>query len=184
MFHAERWVFNVESFEYIWSMVEEWRPIVGWEKTYDVSNLGNVRSIGNYTWRITRKQLLDQYGYPCINLCSKGKKKRMYIHRLVALTFIPNPEGKKQVNHKDGNKLNNGADNLEWVTNAENQLHAYRELGKKGNQVRFSGTVIVNGVEYGSIHKAAKATNTNYNTIVRRCFNSKNKDYQFIPKTV
>ena len=55
------------------------------------------------------------------------------IHRLVAEAFISNPEDKREVNHKDGNRLNNCADNLEWVTRSENQIHSYKVLGRKSS---------------------------------------------------
>ena len=65
-------------------------------------------------------------GYFALNLIKEGKSKTKYIHRLVAETFIDNPNSKDEVNHKDGNKLNNRIDNLEWVTRAENMQHAYK----------------------------------------------------------
>jgi len=66
----------------------------------------------------------DSNGYPYIDVRSYGKRRSPKIHRLVALAFVPNPERKPQVNHIDGNKRNNKASNLEWVTNEENRTHA------------------------------------------------------------
>ena len=74
------------------------------------------------------KQPSQNYkGYLIVNLCSNGKSHLRRVHRLVAVTFIPNPDNKPDVNHKDGNKQNNRVDNLEWVTNSENHWHASRE---------------------------------------------------------
>lgn len=68
---------------------------------------------------------LDKDGYPRVTIeDNKGNKLTRFVHRLVAITFIPNPYNKPQVNHKDGNKLNSNVDNLEWVTNSENSAHA------------------------------------------------------------
>lgn len=67
-------------------------------------------------------------GYYAVNTMVKGKQKHFYVHRLIAKAFIPNPENKPQVNHKDGNKLNNEIDNLEWVTSKENVRHAYKNM--------------------------------------------------------
>lgn len=64
--------------------------------------------------------------YAMVTLYTDGKPSRHSVHRLLAQTFIPNPDNKPQVNHIDGNRLNNALDNLEWVTQSENQLHAYR----------------------------------------------------------
>lgn len=69
-------------------------------------------------------------GYLIAALCKNGKYTNKYIHRLVAEAFIPNPENKPQVNHKDGNKSNNCVENLEWVTRYENDIHKYRVLKK------------------------------------------------------
>lgn len=68
---------------------------------------------------------LDKDGYPRVTIKdNNGNKLTRFVHRLVAITFIPNPYNKPQVNHKDGNKLNSNVDNLEWVTNSENSAHA------------------------------------------------------------
>ena len=69
-------------------------------------------------------------GYKLIQFSVKSVKKNYYIHQLVALNYIPNPDKKKFVNHKDGNKSNNSVDNLEWVTQSENTIHYYKELRK------------------------------------------------------
>lgn len=108
-------------------MEEIWKPVVGFEGLYEVSNLGNVKSIernGTVKGGKYMSKILDNYGYYMCKLRNKKIVKIPKIHRLVAQAFIPNPENKPQVNHKDGNKLNNCVDNLEWVTPRENILHA------------------------------------------------------------
>lgn len=98
-------------------MNEEWRK-VDICPTYEVSNLGRMRS-----YKIIREQYSCD-GYPRVQLWSKAKSVKRAIHRLVAIAFIPNPEGKCQVNHIDGNRLNNRVENLEWCTPQENTNHA------------------------------------------------------------
>ena len=91
---------------------------------FEVSDDGQLRNVRTGT---VYKQTILKQGYysVCVSLGGRGKNLLVKIHRAVAETFIPNPENKLQVNHKDGNKLNNEVDNLEWVTNAENSQHAY-----------------------------------------------------------
>ena len=113
-----------------------WKPIEGYEGLYEVSSNGLVRSLDRYgrgrgdvdSIRIFRGKVLFmpiyRALYHSVSLCKHGKVKRCYTHRLVALTFIPNPKNKEQVNHIDGNKLNNNVSNLEWVTPSENATHA------------------------------------------------------------
>jgi hypothetical protein len=79
---------------------------------------------------LVRKQKLNSRGYPQITLSKNGRKHTFLIHRLVAMAFVKNPNKYKEVNHKDGNKLNNKASNLEWVTRSENLIHAIK-LGLK-----------------------------------------------------
>lgn len=97
---------------------EVWKPINNYEM-YFISNTSRVRKGDVFI-----KGSIDNTGYVRVSLIKDGKNKKFLLHRLVAQTFIPNPENKPQVNHKDGNKLNNNESNLEWVTGKENILHA------------------------------------------------------------
>lgn len=101
---------------------EEWRDVVGFEGFYKVSSIGRIKAIHGKEKII--KTSLDRRGYPRTTLCIRGRKKYDSIHRFVAIAFIDNPENKRTVNHKDGNKLNNCVDNLEWATDKENKAHA------------------------------------------------------------
>lgn len=92
-------------------MQEIWKDIDGYEGDYQISNIGNVKSLKN---NIILVPSITVYGYKRVCLSKNGIKKNMVIHRLVATAFVENPNKYKIVNHKDENKLNNNADNLEW----------------------------------------------------------------------
>ena len=116
-------------------MKEEWRDIVGYEGKYQVSNLGRVRSLFCQSGKRKKPWILkgkiDRYGYRVVCLRWNGKNTHKTVHRIVALAFIPNPEGKETVNHINGDKLDNRSCNLEWATQSEQELHKYRVLGCK-----------------------------------------------------
>lgn len=121
---------------------EIWKEISGYENIYSVSNKGRVKAhyrefVWNESrWAITKKIqehiLVQSIGreYYKVSLSKNGKSVNRTIHRLVTIAFVPNPENKPQVNHKDGNKLNNDVSNLEWNTPSENCLHSYRVCGQ------------------------------------------------------
>lgn len=105
--------------------MEIWKDIPGYEK-YQASNIGNIRSYwgkGNSV-RILRF-VQRKRGYRLVGFSTPNGKGMAYVHRLVALAFIPNPDNKVQVNHKDGDASNNRVENLEWATPSENMQHSY-----------------------------------------------------------
>lgn len=108
--------------------MEIWKPVKGFEDNYQVSNLGNIRSIkssqGNYRER-PKKAFVGTNGYYNVNLWKDNKGTTHSLHRLVCEAFLDNPENKPTVNHIDGNKLNNEISNLEWSTYSENIIHAF-----------------------------------------------------------
>lgn len=124
-------------------MEEIWKPVAvkGFESKYEVSNSGRVKSIGTYNTckRDVLVPMIDTSGYEHVMLFSDGVRKDISVHRLVALTFIPNPNGLKYVNHKDENIRNNNVGNLEWCTNAYNLAYS---VGKTVEQYSKKGTLI------------------------------------------
>lgn len=122
----------------------EWRPIKGYEGIYEVSEYGQIKSLGRRNARGTliRERILkpwmDRLGYVYATLSDDTRKKRFPCHRLVAQAFIGDCPDNMEVNHKDGNKLNNHHSNLEYVTHHENMLHSWRELNRIATVARGS----------------------------------------------
>lgn len=109
-------------------MEEIWKPIKGFEGLYSISNLGRLFS--NKTNRF-KKPTKDKWGYQRASLFLRGQEKKKQIHRLVAIEFIEKIVGADMVNHKNGIPYDNRAENLEWVTNSQNQKHCSDVLNKK-----------------------------------------------------
>lgn len=114
-------------------MQEIWKPIAGYEGLYEVSNLGQVRSLdrivkySNGKDRLTKGRTLHfslPHGYQQVTLCNGESHRPFKVHRLVALAFCNRPDGCDVVNHIDGVKTNNAASNLEWTTYKANTHHA------------------------------------------------------------
>ena len=148
-------------------MDEIWKPIEGLVG-YEVSNIGRVRSLdrlvthkngrlnrarGRVIKTIRQKSRRGSL-YEKAILNSNRKQHPKFVHRLVAEAFLPADPSRPQVNHKDGNTLNNVLGNLEWSTQSENMLHAYRVLGNKPPRVR---AIFVGEVRYESLKAAAEA---------------------------
>jgi len=105
-------------------MEEIWRDVIGYEGLYQVSNLGNVKSL-NYRYQKTERIIKPRdagRGYYKVMLYKDCKHEERLVHRLVAQAFVPNPENKHHVHHLDGIRNNNRADNLQWVTGSEHGI--------------------------------------------------------------
>lgn len=165
-------------------MQEIWKDIEEFKGIYQISNYGRIKRL---SYSIIRKNGVkqsweekilkptkDSSGYYGIRSCTKhiGKSKTLRIHRLVAKSFIENPENLPCVNHKDGNKLNNRVENLEWCTYSHNIRHAIEnnlnKTRKKVNQYDLQGNYIAT---YNSIREAERKTGTR-NTGINCCLHS------------
>lgn len=124
---------------------EVWKPVVGYETSDEISNMGRMRII-NY--RNTGKYKLRKFtinkGYFTVGLTKNSITKLYQVHRLVAEVFIPNPQNLPCVNHKDENKLNNSVENLEWCDVKYNNAYGTRNkrIGQKNKNGKLSKTVL------------------------------------------
>lgn len=183
--NSERWL-SIEPLD-----GEIWKDVDGYGGFYEVSNIGRVRSKERITeiqpyCHITRKPkiLKAQFNgtYYRVVISVDGKSRQVLIHRLVAETFIPNPKGLPQVNHKDENGKNNHVNNLEWCTLQYNQ--SYGTKGKRHSEymVKTAGRPVVQFSKQGeriasfrSIMEASKNTGIYYSAIRETCNKGKSK---------
>lgn len=117
--------------------MKTWKPVDRYEGLYEVSSAGEIRSVDRYIntnirhvqSRMQAGRVITQSkkktGYMTVDLSKDGIVKTTLVHRIVANAFIPAEQGRRYVNHKDGNKSNNDVSNLEWVTSSENRIHAF-----------------------------------------------------------
>lgn len=162
-------------------MEEIWVDIHGYEGLYQVSNTGKIKALPKYYktgeyygLRFQGEKILKPYStgrYLVVEL-NNGKPKAVKVHRVVAEHFVGNNENKPEVNHIDGNRLNNRADNLEWCTRSENQSHAYRsglQKIKTGGELSWTRRVINTNTNfvYERMTDAAKDFNISHATLSR-----------------
>lgn len=145
-------------------MKEIWKPVVGFEEYFMISNLGKlkrIKEVQNLFGKTKReiktdrivKPTLDR-GYYKIGLSVNGKRTLKYIHRMVAEAFIPNPNNYKEINHKDNNPSNNNVNNLEWCDRKYNieYMVKHQEKIRENNELRLEMLeTIYYGIELGKI---------------------------------
>lgn len=154
---------------------EIWKDVVDWEGSYEVSNLGRVRSKlrfvnGKNGCKVPRQpkikeSYLDEDGYPRISLYDGSRSKLMGVHRIVAQAFVPNPENKPEVNHINGDKEDNCAENLEWVTNLENIRHSIETGLRDPNTSSISVLRLEDNKHFKSIAELHREIGGNYREI-------------------
>jgi hypothetical protein len=148
-----------------------WKPVVGFEERYLVSDSGQV-------WSLYRHKALtpaiDRYGYEKVALCKDGKPHSRTVHRLVAQAFIPNPHNHPTVNHKNEVKTDNRAVNLEWLSIADNDNHGTRNARMADTKCRLPvEQVFEDGttVRYKGVKDASRKTGINRCCIALCCKN-------------
>ena len=145
--------------------METWKDISGYEGIYEVSDLGRVRSlVQRNRWKPgILKPGKDGKGYLFVILCKGGIRKHMKVHRLVAQAFIPNPNNLETVNHKDEDKTNNAASNLEYMTRGDNVIYSQARrvqmFDKQGNLL----------ATFRSAHEAQRVTGIDRRSICDCC---------------
>lgn len=170
---------------------EIWRDVVGYEGLYEVSNMGRVRNAK--TGRI-RKYIITTWGYTRVGLLSNGTEKKIFVHRLVAEAFVPNPdpEHKTQVNHINEDKTDNRAENLNWMTPKENcnwgthnerarKLNTNGKCSKRVAQYTLDGELVK---IWPSLNEIERQTGWCHSYISTCCLGKRKSAYNFIWKYV
>ena len=147
--------------------MENWKAIAGYEGLYEVSDQGRVKSLWNGKEKIL-KPGKNSSGYLLVSLHKDGHGKTVKIHRIVAESFIPNPQGLATVNHKDEVKTNNVASNLEWMSREDNVAYSQPHLAKRSVQMfdKQTGELLAT---FPSLMEARRVTGINQSHISECC---------------
>ena len=151
---------------------EIWKDVKDYEGLYQISNLGNIRkmrfinNITNKEKQFNIKPQINNSGYYRVMLFKNGNYKNKLLHRIVAETFINNPDKKNQVNHKDGNKLNNCVQNLEWCSQSENMKHAYKNKLAKSYATGKFGANSLKAKKVNMLDKKTKQTIKTFGSLI------------------
>jgi len=149
--------------------MSKWVDIPGYNGMYQVNGVGEIKSFMKDPKGRVKVLRLRKDGYLQTQLASNGVAFDIRVHRIVAQVFIDNPDGKTQVNHKNGIKTDNRVENLEWCIHTENQVHSYKELGRvrpDGAGLKPTPVICVEtGIKYPSIHKAGRQTGIEQSSI-------------------
>lgn len=166
-------------------MKEIYKDIIDYENTYQISNLGNVKSlkriVNGRNGKIKLKTKILKYslvrGYKAVNIWKNGKYKNVKIHRLVGLYFVENKDNKKCINHINGIKTDNRVENLEWCTYSENLIHAYKNKLNKNEKIIMQFDLNNNLInEFESLSQASTFINKyNQRGNISDCCNKKRK---------
>lgn len=169
--------------------MEEWKPVRGYEGLYEVSSEGRVKSceraVNTFRGSRTKKERIlstnqtNGHGYLYVTLSNSGTRKNKYVHRLVAESFLPNPENLPCVNHKDHDTKNNSVENLEWVSQRENVLYSVQRMRKERSKFKRSTT----GEKY--VYERKYKTYTIYRVCITRAgYETVDKSFKTIEEAI
>lgn len=155
--------------------MEEWKDIIGYEGMYQISSEGRVRSFYHNKWNILSLHIAGKTNHLKIGLYKDKCRKHFFVHRLVAIAFIPNPNNYTEVNHKDENPLNNNVNNLEWCNHSYNMNYGTCQERAHTTHLERTPSILMYDKEgvlkatFNSVVEAEKETGIPHSNIIACC---------------